>query len=202
MRPELRWAVAAAAAFVIGALCAESYARLMLPYYSVVTNLLAEMHPWQVTDLSVVHDEASHGAVLRLTGDVRHQRDDPEPAVRVVIRVQVGEAVEAPIVFWTLLLVWPAATLRHFVTRLLVGIPIFLLLEALTTGSQLVHTMAQASAILAGEHSPVTAWERWSRFLEAGGRFALEVGAGLLALVAAQAAKPRFLRPAAELMSA
>jgi hypothetical protein len=60
---------------------------------------------------------------------------------------------------------------------------VFLALEAATTGCQLLHSMAEASAILAGE-DPVTFWERWSRFLEAGGRFVLEVATALVTVAA------------------
>jgi hypothetical protein len=73
---------------------------------------------------------------------------------------------------------------RGLLIRLGAGIPVFLVLEAATTGCQLVHSMAQASAILAGQPDPLTVWERWSRFLEAGGRFALEVGAALITVTA------------------
>jgi hypothetical protein len=40
--------------------------------------------------------------------------------------------------------------------------------------------MAQASAILAGDNDPVTIWDRWSRFLEAGGQFVVVCSAGIL----------------------
>ena len=92
----------------------------------------------------------------------------------------MGEAVETPIVFWTLVLLWPARTAREYLVRLAVGIPVFLGIEAATTACQLVNPLAEASALLAGEQSPLTLWERWSRFLEAGGRFALEVAAAIL----------------------
>jgi hypothetical protein len=40
--------------------------------------------------------------------------------------------------------------------------------------------MAQASAMLAGDSDPVTPWDRWSRFLEAGGQFVLAFGSAIL----------------------
>lgn len=192
MRAEWRWALTAAVALAVGATCAESYARFASPYYAAVATLVADLHPWRVRRVGVAHDPASHGAVLRLVGDVRRHREDSLPAARVVVRVQVGEVIETPIVFWTVLLVWPAETLRRRLVRLVVGLPVFLVLEAATTGCQLVHSLAQASAILAGEQDPVTLWELWSRFLEAGGRFALELGAALLSVaVSARLVRPR-----------
>jgi hypothetical protein len=72
--------------------------------------------------------------------------------------------------------------MRQLMVRLIAAIPAFLGLEALTTATQLILPMAQASAILAGDNDPVTAWDHWSRFLEAGGQFIVVCcGAVLLA---------------------
>ena len=191
MRREWRWAIAAAAAFMVGATCAEGYARLAAPYYAAVDRLIAEMRPWTIDEVVVANDPRDHGAVLRLTGEVRRQTDDPTPAAKVVSRIQVGEAVETPIVFWTLLLMWPAATSRQRWAYLAIGVPVFLGLEAITTACQLVHSMAAASAIVAGESDPLTLWERWSRFLEAGGRFVLELAAALVTIALAPRLQPK-----------
>jgi hypothetical protein len=185
MRPEWTWALAAAAAFTIGATCGEGYARLARPYYARVCSLIAQRHPWTVLDLKVTQDNREHSAVLRLTGEVRRHREDPRPGALVVSRIQVGEAVEAPVVFWTVVIVWPALSWRQRLLRVALGIPFFLGLEAATTGVQLIHSMPQASAILAGNDEPLTAWERWSRFLEAGGRFVLELTAALVTVATA-----------------
>jgi hypothetical protein len=83
-------------------------------------------------------------------------------------------------VFWPLLLVWPAISIRQRVTRLMIGVPVFFGLEAITTATQLILPMAQASAILAGDNDPVTGWDRWSRFLEAGGQFVVVCGGAIL----------------------
>jgi hypothetical protein len=189
MRREWLWLGAAVIAFAIGASCAQTYARLAAPYYASVAARIAEMHPWRILDVAVVHDDASHGPVLRLTSEVRQHRGDLHPAALVDSSVQIGEVVETPLVFWTLLLLWPAPTLGQRGLRLLIGIPIFLGLEAITTVCQLLHPLAEASALLAGENHPVTVWERWSRFLEAGGRFALEVVAALMPVVLHQSAQ-------------
>jgi hypothetical protein len=185
MRREWSWALAALVSLGIGATCAESYSRLAVPYYTVTTGLLARLHPWRIRSLAVAPDASSHGAVIQLIGEVRRSREDPLPGALVINRVQVGEVVEAPVVFWILLLVWPAASWRQRLSRALVGIPMFLALEASTTACQLVYSMARASALLAGESHPLTLWERWSRLLEAGGRFVLELAAALLAVAIA-----------------
>jgi len=115
-------------------------------------------------------------------GEVRRRPEDLRYAGRIISHVQVGEAVETPVVFWTLLLMWPATSMRQRLTRLAIGIPVFLGVEAITTGIQLMHSMAEVSAILAGETNPVTFWERWSRFLEGVGQFVLACGFAILVL--------------------
>jgi len=186
VRCEWRWAAAAAIAFSVGVICAEPYARLVAPYYAAVDRLIATMQPtWTIDEVVVAQDSKSHGTVLRMTGEIRRQAGDAKPAAKLVARTQVGEAVETPMVFWALLLAWPAATVRQWPWRLALGIPIFLVLEGVTTAVQLVHSMAAASAILAGDNDPLTLWERWSRFLEAGGQFVLAAAGALLAVTAA-----------------
>ena len=92
--------------------------------------------------------------------------------------------IEGPLIYWSLLLAWPAPW-RLRAARLLLGIPLFLGLEAATTVCQLLNGFAETSAILAGAGDPVTAWERWSRFIESGGRDVLAVCAALLTIAVA-----------------
>jgi hypothetical protein len=178
MRPEGRWAVAAVAAFAVGATCADGYARIAAPYYRMVTSVIATAHPWKVTDVRVTDDDSSPAKVLLLTGEVRAHRDDSNPAALVTGRVQTGAAIETPLVFWTVLLMWPG--MRW--TRIALGIPLFLLLEAAMTPCQLMYAMSRAAAMLAGASDPLTGWERWSHFLDGGGRFALEAALALVTI--------------------
>lgn len=185
MRPEIRWGLAALAALAIGVACAEPYARLAAPYYAAVDRLIAIGHPWDVISVDVRPGNSHLSAELQLWAWVRRHAGDLNPAAKVQGRVQVGEAVETPMIFWTVLLVWPAASNRQRILRLVTGIPIFLCLEACTTATQLILPMAQASAILAGNNDPVTGWDYWSRFLEAGGGFVLTIGGALLTMTIA-----------------
>jgi hypothetical protein len=186
MRPEWSWVLAAAGAFAVGALGAESYARLAAPVFGKAAALMTGDLPWRVRGVSVSREGAGQSAVLRLTGEVRRYGGDPEPGAVVVSRVAVGEAVEVPVIFWTLLLLWPARDTRERLVRALLGVPVFLGLAIGLTTCQLIHSMAQASAILLGDSEPVTPLERWSRFIESGGGFVLEVAAALLAVAIAQ----------------
>jgi hypothetical protein len=150
---------------------AQAYSRLAAPYYAAVDRLIATDHPWEITFVGVMPGKSNLTAELQLHAFVRRSSSDSRPSARVVGRVQVGEVVETPVVFWTVVLMWPAAGIRMRLLRVLAAIPMFLALEAVTTAAQLVLPMAQASAILAGDSDPLTLWDRWSRFLEAGGQF-------------------------------
>lgn len=173
MRDELRWALAALAALGAGLMLAQSYARLAAPYYAAVDRLIAIGHPWDITSVEVKPGPSKLSAEVQLQAFVRRGKQDLHPSARVIGRVQIGEVIETPVVFWTVVLMWPAVSTRMRLLRVLVAIPAFMALEALTTGAQLILPMAQGSAILAGNDPPFTLWDRWSQFLEAGGQFVL-----------------------------
>lgn len=199
MPREVWWAGIAMAVLAVASTCAEGYARLALPYYAAVDRWIADGHPWDIVSIDVQRSDVGPGAVLKLVADVRRQSGDERPGARVISRIQVGEAVETPAVFWTVLLLWPAASVRQRLIRLAVGLPIFFGLEAATTAVQLIHSLPEASALLAGEKDPLTLWERWSRFLEAGGRFVVEVSGVLLTVVIARMRYAKEAAPASAL---
>jgi hypothetical protein len=180
MRPEWRWALFAAAALAVGAGTAERYCGFAAPYYTLAARWIALGHPWEVSKIEVVKSTSGPGMMLRLTGIVRD--DFGRPAARLVSKLQVAAVVMSPIVYWTLLLAWPVRSLRERLAALAIGIPLFLCLEAATTVCQLLNSLAYASAVLSGDRTPVTWWEHWSRFLEAGGRIAMALIAAIFAV--------------------
>jgi hypothetical protein len=184
MRLERRWLVAATAALLIGALGAETYAQWAAPYYWAAATWIARGRPWTISRVDVAPDAARPGVFVRLHGEVRAAANALRPAATLTGRVQAGAAIEAPLIFWTLLLAWPAQARRRR-AWLLMGIPVFLTLEAATTVCQLLTGFAEVSAVIAGESDSITRWERWSRFLEFGGRDVLAVCAALLTLACA-----------------
>lgn len=179
IRRERRWLLVIVVALGLGAFGAQSYARLAIPYYKFVARCIAAEHPWTIVSMEVA-GQSGPGAILRMVGTVREHTYDLEPAALLISKLQVAAVVQSPLIFWTILLLWPLSTGRQRVTVLLVGVPVFLGLEAATTVCQLVNPLAYASAVLAGDPNPVTLWERWARFLEEGGRVALALGAALL----------------------
>jgi hypothetical protein len=180
MRPEWHQLFIASLALAIGALGAGLYARSAVPYYDVVARLLARGHPWQVANIQVKPGSVGPGSVIRLTGFVLSREKAARPEAAITADLQVAAVVEAPVIFWTLLLLWPTVSRGQRVGFFVLGIPIFMGLEAATTTCQLLSPLATASAILAGEHNPLTSWDRWSRFIEGGGRIALAIGAAIL----------------------
>lgn len=197
MKQWARWVLIASVALVIGATCAAEYARLATPYYTATASLIARFHPWKIVDVRVIDDRASQGTILRLVGQVRRHPDDARPAAIVVGHVQVGEIIETPLVFWSLVLGWPCLTMRRYVWRIGLAVPLFLGLEVATTTCQLLYPLAEASSLLAGNPDGSSLAEAWSRFLEAGGRFALEVTGALLVAASGSSGHPhaRFRRP-------
>jgi hypothetical protein len=146
-----------------------------------------------VNGVAVERDGERPGLFLRLHGGVAAAPDSTRGA-RIITRMQVGAVIEGPLVFWTLVLVWPASGRRR-ITRIAIGLPVFALLEAATTVCQLLTGFAEAAAALAGRPDTVTAWDHWSRFLESGGRDVLAVCAALLTVAAASRLTPAVAAP-------
>lgn len=124
MRPEVRWGLTAILALGLGVMLAKPYARLAAPYYGAIARLIAVHHPWEVTTVEVAAGTSGLGAELRLEGHVRRHREDQIPAARVIGRVQVGEVIETPLLFWALLLMWPARSPAQRIARLGIGVPV------------------------------------------------------------------------------
>jgi hypothetical protein len=195
MRREWRWILAAMLALTVGAIGAKPYARLAAPYYTVAARWIALGHPWEVVNIDVVQGSSGLGAILQLTGavrifTVREGVDDSLPAARLISKLQVAAVVESPLVFWTLLLLWPLQSHRERLLLLALAIPVFLCLETATTVCQLLNPLAYGSAVLAGDPDPMTWWERWSRFLEAGGRVVLALAAALITITFCRTVAP------------
>src|SRR5271167_2484313 len=113
MRREWRWVLAAVAALTAGAIGAKSYATLAAPFYAVAARWIAVGHPWEIVDIDVAPGNTGPGAILRLRGNVRRHADDHQPAARMISKLQVAAVVESPIVFWTLIFLWPLRSCRE-----------------------------------------------------------------------------------------
>ena len=186
MRLESKWALVAAVALTLGTLGAEPYARLLTPYYVAVSQLMARGHPWTIVGIDIGPSTQSPGKALRLTGFFYDRAGDSQPAGQIDAELQVAAVAESPLVFWTVLALWPVGSLRGRFVVLLFGVPIFLGLEASTTVFQLLSPLAYGSAVAAGDPQPSTGWDGWSRFIENGGRIALALTGAMLTVAAAQ----------------
>lgn len=200
LRPEARWLAGGVAVLVAITALAPVFASWAAPAYGAGARLLATGEPWQIGAVEVATVPGRPDRVLCLTARVQRSDDQPEPSAQVTGRVALGAVAEVPAVYWALLIAWPAQRRRVRVLRLLCGVPVYLALELATTVLGLVHALPEASAILAGNPDPLTGWERWTRFLEAGGRFALILAAALATLALAErwfAARPATAAPGA-----
>jgi hypothetical protein len=189
MRLEWRWPAAAILALLVGAFGAQRYVQLAAPCYRAAAVWLASGRPWTITRVDVAEDAARPGVFVRLHGEVRRNSASARPAATCIGRVQAGAAIEGPLLFWAVLFAWPA-TVRRLGAMLLMGLPVFFGLEIATTVCQLMNGFAEASAIIGGDPDPLTGWERWSRFLESGGRDVLAVCAALLTVAGARRLLP------------
>jgi len=189
MRLERRWFIAAVVALLVGTLGAQTYTQLAAPYYRTAATWIAGGRPWTITRIDVASDAARPGVFVRLHGEVRAVTNAARPAAAVIGRVQAGAAIEGPLILWTVLLAWPGETRRRG-ALLIVGVPVFLGLEAATTVCQLLSGFAAASAVIAGDAAAITGWERWSRFMEFGGRDVLALCAALLTVASARRLVP------------
>jgi hypothetical protein len=185
-RASGRWVVIILSGLWLGSQGASLYAQRMAPIFAAVAGVIAQFHPWKITSVVVIPSEQHVGNVLRLTGEVYQNRGDSQPAAIVNDDLSVGAAIETPLVFWSLVLGWPARTMRQYVIRLAIAVPTFCGLLLSTTMVQLMWYFADVSAVLAGDPAPRTLWALWSRCLESGGRFALEISSALLCVALAQ----------------
>jgi hypothetical protein len=106
LRLQLRFVLAATMALGIGACGAEFYARLAAPFYAGAAALLANNSQWQVTGVDVASEAAHPGIFVRFHGAISGPTKVSRPAATLITRIQVGAAIEAPLVFWALLLAW------------------------------------------------------------------------------------------------
>jgi hypothetical protein len=179
MRREWRWLAAATAALVLGTVGADTYVRVATPLYRLGAEWLIEGKPWQINSIGIRDAAGDSRRELWMTGELKSHSWDLQPSARADSRVQLAAVLQNPVVFWLVLLLVPVASIRSRVTLLGLGLPVFLLLEIATTSCQLVNALVQTAAMLDGEANPLTWTERWSRFLESGGRLVIDVCAAL-----------------------
>jgi hypothetical protein len=177
MRPEPRALLVVALLLAGAALGAAHYGELMSPFYAVAAQTLGETSGWQVVSADVRASKHGPGRVVALTAEFYAEPagtpHGATPAARVVSEVQVGAVAEGPVVLLAILSLWPLAAGVRRRRLWLAGLPALLVLELLTTVPQLMHAMPAVAAMAAGAGDRVTLLDRWSEFIEGGGRFAL-----------------------------
>ncbi len=166
----------------IGSIAAPYYARLAAPWYRCVAGLISVGAPWQIVGVDVKAGADNPGVMLQLSAKVT-SRSALHPGQAVVVgTVQAGAVIEPLLIFWTLLLAWPTPDVRTRWMRLIVGLPVFVLVDTATTVAALLHALPWAANVVAGLPDAATGWDHWVEFLEAGGRFAVVVTAALMTI--------------------
>ena len=191
MRAEWRAIAVVLTLLLAGALGASRYAAVLCPYYVVAVSTLGADAGWQVVSVNVRDSNHGPGRVVALTADLYSRASASQAAARVVSEVQVGAVAEGPVVLFSILALWPLQAGRRRWRLLLAGVAALLLLELVTTVPQLMHAMAAVAAMAAGEPDHTTAWDRWTSFLEGGGRFAVECALAVLTAAFAGRARRR-----------
>jgi hypothetical protein len=177
----MRWGIAALAALALGALFADQYTAWLSPYYGAVTRMLASGHPWSIEQVQLEPGRDGTSA-LTLRATVRLAADKRRPNAAVVEQLRSGLVIQTAMVFWLVLLAWPTRLVRQRPLRVLCALPVYLLLEIVTTGVQLIHGLPGIAQLLRGNAYRTTTLDYWAAFLEEGGRIVLAIVAALLAL--------------------
>ncbi len=184
LAPHSHWrlAILGSVLLALGGLIAPGYARVAVPYYQFTAQLIASSQGWYVDRVQIVDSVPGHPRTLQLVGRVYDPTLHRHGFATVTGVIQIAAVLQGPLVFIGVVLLLPAGSWREWRRRLLLGLPVLLLLDALTTVLSLLHAFAEANAIYMGEATPTTPWEIWTRVLESGGRIAL-AGLGGLATV-------------------
>jgi len=180
MKLQWRLLIGGLIALFLGAVGADLYARVAVPYYWAVARLIAAAHQWRIVSIDVTGDSNGYGDVLQLTGAISRSAAAAQPDAVLINAIQIGAVVETPVVFWCFLALWPLRSHKERLGLLGLGIPVYLCLEAVTTVCQLVGPLAFGSAVLSGHQDTSTIWERWLRILEDGGRIVVALAAAML----------------------
>jgi hypothetical protein len=78
-------------------------------------------------------------------------------------------------------LVWPGLTWRGRLLRLAISLPLLLVLEVMDATAILAIGINDAIPGIGAAYAVDSAWDKWVRIMDGGGRYALAVGAALLA---------------------
>jgi hypothetical protein len=184
MRIVARWAAVIAIVGVVGFAGAERYAKLLAPAYEGALRLLAGQNAWDITRFTIDDSGRDHAVILRVGGTVHRTADPSTSSATVNVTRPVGSLIELAVVFWVLVLGWPVAERRQRLVLVAIGVPVLLLADIASTGCSLAGQFADARAMLqlAADTGAIpevneawTLWERWSRFLEGGGRIVIGV---------------------------
>lgn len=164
IRLALAWAMLLAALLRWG----EHYIALFLPLYREVIGVLAPDY----RILKLVTDSVEG----RIEIVVYTLASDGTPQRLLTAWSSLGDALQHPLLLFSLLLAWPLSGLREALSRLALALPLLMLLEALGVPLALLGSLAQVDG------ATLALLDGWLRLLNNGGSWALSIVAALVVI--------------------
>jgi hypothetical protein len=187
----LRFALAATALTALAWLAGDHYVRTWLPMYRAVLHAtLPDGLELEGPVLRSLEGQRTIAAAVTATRHLSFGGQVAPPGGRIDASTLAGHALQHPVLIGAVVLAWPALRKRRL-AALAAAVPLLVAVEAVDV--PLVLRGAIEDAILAGAgadpHSaPVV---RWMTLLNGGGRLALSLAAGVIAVAAAHASARR-----------
>ncbi len=163
------WLLCSAFALLVGAY----FLDLLLPYFSWVVDLI------QSDYRSTLSLSKSGDSLIEMTAVTRHSlRGIAAPGSKLTAGAHSHHVLIPFVLGVTILFAWPVIRLRQRIVLLLFGIPLILVIAALTVPFQLAGSIEVMLQGLAQKYSvarPSSLLLTWMFFLEVGGRWLLPI---------------------------
>ncbi len=159
----------------------SEYARLMLPLYRWMISHLTQDYAIQSLVVGDVHGEGAFILALLTRYIVIGSHVIP-PGISITCSTLVGHALQHPLLIFSLAVAWPASSPAQRIARLFCTLPFLLLVESLDIPLVLLGSaqdLLMANFVSADDSFLVG----WMNFLNGGGRPALSLFAGMMAVI-------------------
>jgi hypothetical protein len=193
----LRFALAAATLTALAWLAGERYVRTCLPLYRAVLN--ATLPGGLVLEgpvLRTLDGQRTIAAAVTATRHLAFGGEVAPPGARIDASTLAGHALQHPVLVGALVLAWPKLRRRRLIAAA-AALPLLAAVEAVDLPLVLLGAIEDAILAGAGADPHAALMVRWMMLLNGGGRIALSLAVGVIAVAAAHAsAWQAALRPA------
>lgn len=159
------------------------YLELLLPLYRWELAQLAPDYAVRSLDLARLHGEEVVALTVRVARYLVVEGRVLPPGGDINASTLAGNALQHPIVIFSLLLSWPRIALARRPVLILLGLPLLLLVELVDVPLVLLGSIRDLllANLAPGTYSLLVGW---MNFLNGGGRLALSLAAALIAIAA------------------